>query len=139
MCCQEFTFLQKGASRLATRCRPEWTVAPLVAVTNPGTLANCDGDSVLIPSLGTDSAGNQLFYSASGLPPGLSMNPLTGVIHGTVGSAGSYTVTLTATDCTDPGAYYASQTFDWTVSDSSSTTVTVDTVSPQANLDGIYD
>jgi PKD repeat protein len=39
-------------------------------------------------------------YAASGLPSGLSLNSSTGLISGTVTAAGTYTVTLTATNAT---------------------------------------
>src|SRR5690606_26078329 len=61
-----------------------------------------------------------LTYSATGLPAGLSIDPNTGVISGTIdpsasqgGSSGVYSVTVTATD---GDGLTATQTFDWTVS-----------------------
>ncbi|WP_327785498.1 DUF5801 repeats-in-toxin domain-containing protein [Zhongshania aliphaticivorans] len=60
-----------------------------------------------------------LTYSATGLPAGLTIDPSTGVISGTIdpsasqgGTAGSYSVVVTATD--DAGAT-ATQSFDWAV------------------------
>ncbi len=52
-----------------------WTVNPLIVVANPGTQANAVGDTVLVPALATDSAGNPLTYSATNLPAGLTIDP----------------------------------------------------------------
>ena len=73
-----------------------------------------------VPALDTGSAfqdpnGDTLVFSAQGLPPGLTIDPATGLISGTVaiGAArGGYVVTVTAHD--DKGAA-ASETFDWYV------------------------
>ncbi len=61
-------------------------------VTNPGDQYHVEGDAV---NLGIDAAGTgNLTYSATGLPPNLSINPNTGVISGTIsdgsGSNGAY-------------------------------------------------
>ncbi len=60
--------------------------------------------------------GDTLTFSASGLPSGLSINPTTGVITGTIASnasvTGPYSVTITATDS---GNATTSQSFTWTV------------------------
>ncbi|WP_304502635.1 retention module-containing protein [Bordetella sp. LUAb4] len=64
--------------------------------------------------------GDRLTFSATGLPPGLTIDPVTGVISGNVdhsasqgGNNGVYTVIVTATDLS--GAT-SSQTFSWDVS-----------------------
>ncbi len=64
--------------------------------------------------MASDPEGAALTYSATGLPPVLSLNTATGVIAGTLtfASAGSYTVTATVSD----GALTNSKTFPWTVS-----------------------
>lgn len=64
----------------------------------------------------SDPNGDVLTYSASGLPPGLAISPVTGVVDGTLGfdSAGSYTVLVRATD---PGGASVAQAFAWEVSD----------------------
>ncbi len=64
-------------------------------------------------------ASDKLTYTATGLPPGLSIDPDTGVISGNIdhsasqgGNNGVYNVTVTATD--PPGAT-TSQTFTWDI------------------------
>ena len=63
----------------------------------------------------SDPDGNPLTYSATPLPASLSVNPSSGLISGTLTftSAGTYTVTATASD----GALSNSKTFTWTVTD----------------------
>ena len=64
------------------------------------------------------NTGDVLVYSASNLPAGLSIDPNTGLITGTLAQTasktGTYSVTVTATD--DKGAA-TSETFTWTVAD----------------------
>jgi hypothetical protein len=66
-----------------------------------------------IPATDTDP-GQVLTYSATGLPPGLSINATTGVITGTptTGSLTPHSVTVTATDTTGASG---SVTFEWTI------------------------
>ncbi len=113
-----------------------YTVNELVTVTNPGSLTNSDGDTITLPALGADSQGNFLIYSASDLPPGLQINPYTGVICGTISSFADsyspYSITITATDSANLSAH-ASQSFVWTVNSSTSTTVTLTPVADQSN------
>ena len=73
-----------------------------ITVTNPGPQSGTVGTAVTpLPIQATDSAsGCALTYSVTGLPPGLSINPTTGLISGTPTVAGSYTITVTVTDCT---------------------------------------
>jgi kumamolisin len=58
------------------------------------------GTAVSLQITATDSASGQtLTYSASGLPPGLSISS-SGLVSGTPTAAGTYSVTVTATDTT---------------------------------------
>ena len=64
-------------------------------------------------------ASDKLTYTATGLPPGLSIDPRTGIINGDIdpsasqgGSIGVYNVTITATD---PSGATTSQKFDWAI------------------------
>ncbi|MHA6316122.1 Ig-like domain-containing protein, partial [Altererythrobacter sp. CAU 1778] len=77
-----------------------------------------DGEAVTIPTAGsfTDVDGDDLTFTAVGLPPALTIDPDTGVISGVLGSDtsvnGPYTVTVTATD---PSGESVSTTFIYTV------------------------
>ncbi|MGW7254897.1 putative Ig domain-containing protein [Streptomyces sp. NPDC054834] len=84
-----------------------------VTVTNPGSQSTTTGGSASLQIKASDSAGATLTYSASGLPTGLSINSSTGLISGTASTAGTYGVTVTATDSTGASG---SASFTWTVS-----------------------
>jgi hypothetical protein len=91
-----------------------WNVSQL-SVTNPGTQNGAVGDSVslAIQSSGLPT-GDSWSYSASGLPAGLSINPTSGLITGTItGSANAYSSSVTASD--GEGAS-TTQSFTWNVS-----------------------
>ena len=80
-----------------------------VTVANPGAQSSVSGSAVSLQISGTDSGGLGLTYSASGLPPGLSISSA-GLISGTPTTAGTYSVTVAAKDST--GAT-GSATFSW--------------------------
>jgi hypothetical protein len=84
-----------------------------VTVTNPGNQTGRVGvASDGVPVQATDSAsGQSLAYTATGLPSGLSISS-SGLIAGTPTTAGSFTVTVTATDGTGASG---SAVFTWTV------------------------
>ncbi|MBD2843552.1 Ig-like domain-containing protein, partial [Erythrobacter rubeus] len=78
----------------------------------------------------TDVEDGALTFTASNLPAGLSIDPSTGFITGTIdnsasqgGAGGVYTVTITASDS---GGLSTTQSFSWTVTNPP----------PQANNDG---
>lgn len=82
--------------------------------------SNAEGETVSIPVPVTDPdlPAPVLSFSASGLPPGLALDPDTGVISGTISydaSPGSpFSVTISVSDdATPPGV--DSDTFTWTI------------------------
>ncbi|NUS16681.1 MAG: alpha-L-arabinofuranosidase [Streptomyces sp.] len=90
-----------------------------VTVTSPGMQSATAGTAVTALQIqAADSASGQtLAFTANGLPPGLSISS-SGRITGTPTTAGTYSVTVTATDST--GAQ-GTASFVWTVAGSGST------------------
>jgi large repetitive protein len=82
--------------------------------------SNVDSAVVSVPVGGnfTDRDNSTLSFTATGLPAGLSIDPASGLISGTIDrgasqpGGGIYSVTVTATDA---GGLSTSQTFSWTV------------------------
>jgi YVTN family beta-propeller protein len=85
------------------------SVAPVL--TSPGNQSSTWGSPVSLQLAASDPNNDPLTYSASGLPPGLSINPATGAIAGVPNVSGTYTVVLAASD----GYNSASATITWTV------------------------
>jgi O-glycosyl hydrolase len=84
-----------------------------VTVTNPGAHSATVGTATSLQVSASDSAAGQtLTYSATGLPAGESISSSTGLISGTPTTAGTYSVTVSATDTTGASG---SASFTWTV------------------------
>jgi hypothetical protein len=96
-------------------------------VSNPGDQTNTEGDSIVLPIVGSDPNGDPLSYSTVGLPVGLSIDSISGVISGIVSTPGSSNVTITVSD----RSVSDNVTFVWTVlvDDPSSQTITVQPLS----------
>ena len=86
-----------------------------VTVNNPGSQTGTVGTAKSLQMSGTDSGGLALTWSATGLPPGLSINASSGLISGTPTTAGTYSSVVTAKDSTNASG---SATFSWTISPS---------------------
>jgi hypothetical protein len=93
-----------------------WEVEDITnpAVTNPGDQSTSNGAAVNLAITATDADNDPLTFSATNLPPGLTIDPKTGLITGTVNliSGGpTFAVTIFATDGFNTG----SASFTWTV------------------------
>ena len=108
-------------------------VAGPVCMTDPEAQTSTEGAAVSLPIHARDANGSALLYTAVGLPPGLKLNPTSGLISGVVApgaaASGPYTVTVTAVDA---DGYSASQTFQWDVAPA----VTMSCIDPQFNAEG---
>jgi Divergent InlB B-repeat domain/Putative Ig domain len=72
-----------------------FTVYPTPVITSPTSVSGKQNE----PFTTTITAsGNPTSFGATGLPPGLSINPASGVISGTPTSTGAFPVTVTATN-----------------------------------------
>ena len=115
-----------GASGSATF---NWTVTNTVTVTNPGDQSNVSGTAItpVAISASDSSSTATLSYSDGGtLPPGLSIDPTSGIISGTPTTGGTFSVTITASDGSGANG---SATFNWKI------TNTVTVTSPGDQLD----
>jgi large repetitive protein len=86
-----FAMNADGTPSVAKMIRISGDAAPKLS--NPGTQNSVNG-SALSLSLAATTPTGALTFSASGLPPGLSLNTSTGVISGTPNTSGQYVVTL---------------------------------------------
>jgi hypothetical protein len=92
-----------------------WTVTNVVTAATVAAQSSVSGTAIgPVAAAATDSSPvATVTYSDGGtLPPGLSVDPGTGAVTGTPTTAGTYNVTITATD---NAGFAATSTFTWTV------------------------
>ncbi len=84
--------------------------------------SNSEGSAVWMPAPASDPDGDDLTFSATGLPEGISISATTGTITGALGpnSAGTHNVTLIVTDDGTPNMQ-DTDTFTWTVAQGEAT------------------
>jgi Putative Ig domain len=83
-----------------------------VTVANPGNKTGTVGTAIASFTLTASGGTGSYTWSATGLPPGITIGASTGTVSGTPTTAGTYSVTATATSGTSSG----STTFTFTVS-----------------------
>jgi hypothetical protein len=78
----------------------KWSVGYAVIIPNPGKVTTKVGQAVNVPIKYTDAfgKGTRVTLSATGLPRGLSFRPNPPLVYGWPATAGSYAVTIHATD-----------------------------------------
>jgi YVTN family beta-propeller protein len=110
-----FAFNQNGVPSVASMLRigvaqgPDPGIVP--SVTPPSNQNSTTSTAVNLQLLGTDPNGDSLTWRSTGLPPGLTLDAQTGLITGFANLAGSYDVTVSATD----GVNTSSHSFVWVV------------------------
>lgn len=80
-------------------------------VTNSSNQSSLINTNITFAINASDPNGEVLSYSATGLPPGLTIDSVTGVVSGSVSVQGRYSVTVMV----DNGGSTAQVTFDWTI------------------------
>ena len=108
-----FRVLSYNADKVYSSPSPEisgFSNAPPV-LTTPANQTSSVGVSSTLQLSASDPYGDSVTFSATGLPPGLSLNATSGAITGIPTTAGTYTVKVTASD----GVLSMSGTFTWTV------------------------
>jgi hypothetical protein len=85
---------------IGTRALTSPTKANRITVTAPAQQFSAVGDVVLTQARATDSGHQVVRYSATDLPAGLRLDPLTGLVYGRPTQPGTHSVTVTATDST---------------------------------------
>jgi hypothetical protein len=102
-----------GSALPADLCSHTGSGGSSVTVTNPGPQLTTVGSAVSLQIAASDSSsGETLSYTATGLPPGLSIDPASGLITGVASATGSATTDVTVSD--GAGAS-RSVSFTWTV------------------------
>ncbi len=92
---------------VATVPNPE--VTPVL--TDPGNQGGLVGELSSLQLNATDPNGDTLGFAASGLPTGLTINPITGLISGTATAPGIYNAVVAASD----GVNTDIKSFVWTI------------------------
>jgi hypothetical protein len=92
---------------------------------NPGDRTSTTGQAVSLQLQGSDPEGQPITYSATGLPPGLSIMGSTGFISGTGTTAGTYSVSARVSD----GVLSTAQNFTWTMTEAPAGDTTRPTIS----------
>lgn len=112
-----------------------WIVNGPPSVINPGDQYHTVGDAVTLPIQASDDDSATLTFSATNLPTGLTLEPSTGLISGTISASGTYTVAILVTDSSDSSD---SATFTWHINNppvisapANQTSIISDTVSLQ--------
>ena len=110
-----FTLNAAGVPSVGKIVRMNIAATPNPAITptlvNPGDRSTAQNTAVSVQLQASDPNGDVLGYGATGLPPGVTLNPTTGLLSGTPTTVGSYNVVVAASD----GVNFTTANFTWTV------------------------
>ena len=112
--CAEFNTVKAAWDAVSVPAQtgdPTCTTSGGVTVTNPGNKSGTVGTAISSFTLTASPAGTYT-WSATGLPPGITIGSSTGTVSGTPTTAGTYNVTATATGASGSG----STSFTFTIS-----------------------
>jgi hypothetical protein len=110
----DYTFSLTAANSVDSTTQ-DFTVTVAGFLENPGDQSNSEGDAVSLQLVTHNANPATLSFSATALPDGLSIDPSTGLISGTIAAGaalhGPFQTTVTASD----GEQQGSQSFTWAV------------------------
>lgn len=95
--------------KVGIAANPNPAITP--TVTQPADQSTVSGTFASLQIQASDPNGDTLGYAAVGLPPGVALDPATGLISGTPNTIGDYNVTVAASD----GVNNDSKAFIWHV------------------------
>lgn len=104
-----FGLNQSGAYSVSKVIRVDPGTPPVL--TNPGAQTSATGVAASLTLNATVQSGVTRTFSATGLPPGLTISSATGIISGTPNTRGNHSVTVTL----NAAGLVTSQTFLWSV------------------------
>ena len=114
--CTEFNKVKAAwdaVSVPAQAADPTCSASGSVSVTNPGSKSGTVGTAISSFTVSASGGTAPYTWSATGLPPGVTIGSSTGTVSGTPTTAGTYSVTVTATGSGGSGS--GSATFTFTV------------------------
>ncbi len=93
-----------------------WTVASAISIGSLADQVNTAGDTISLSVSASDGhSGQTLSYSGSDLPTGLSVNPTSGLISGTIASTISYGTSYQPTIAVSDGTSTNEVSLTWTI------------------------